>query len=273
MTFYQRLRFIQRKSNSLLCIGLDSDIRKIPRSLLKHRNPIYEFNKKIISATKDLVCAYKTNLAFYEAIGKQGWETMHRTLALIPDDVLTIGDAKRGDIGTTAEFYAKSLMVDHTFDACTVNPYMGEDSVLPFLKNKYQGAFILALTSNPGANDFQYLNTQGRPLYEHVISKARKWNSKKNCGLVIGATRPKDLKRARKLAPEMPILIPGIGAQAGNVELAVRYGCDGKGELAILNAGRSILYASHQADFAKAARAAALKLRDEINSYRGKLFS
>ena len=272
MTFYQKLRSIQRKNNSLLCIGLDTDIRKIPRFLLKRRDPLCEFNKMIIAATQDIVCAYKLNLAFYEAIGRRGWETAQRTLSFIPHGVITIGDAKRGDIGSSAAFYARSLMTNYAFDACTVNPYMGEDSVLPFLKNRHQGAFILTLTSNPGALDFQFLKARGKPLYEHVIAKVEQWNTKRNCGLVIGATRPRHLKCARKIAPDMPILIPGIGAQGGNVKLSVRYGCDSKGEMAILNAGRSVVYASNQADFVRAARAAALRLRNEINDYREKLF-
>lgn len=272
MNFTQRLRKIQRKNNSLLCIGLDSDISKIPKSLLEHADPLYEFNRRIIDATKDLVCAYKINLAFYEATGKQGWYTIHQTLADIPGDIVTIGDAKRGDIGNSAEFYARLLVDDYAFAACTVNPYMGEDSVKPFIKNAHQGAFILALTSNPGAKDFQYLKSGGQPLYRHVVVKTRGWNVKKNCGLVVGATRPKELQQIRKLVPNIPILIPGVGAQGGDLKSAVRYGCDSRGELAVINASRSIIYAASGDLFVSAARAAAIAMRDEINTYRDLFF-
>jgi orotidine-5'-phosphate decarboxylase len=272
MTFYQKLRAIQRKNNSLLCIGLDTDINKMPEFLFEYGDPIYEFNRRIIDATKDIVCAYKLNLAFYESIGEHGWYTVHQTLARIPETIVTIGDAKRGDIGNSAEKYAKLIVDDYEFGACTVNPYMGEDSVKPFMAKRQQGVFVLTLTSNPGAKDFQYLNVNGKPLYEQVIAKVKKWNTRKNCGLVVGATRPRELQRVRKLAPEMPLLIPGIGAQGGSVKAAVRYGCDRQGEMAIINASRSITYASSGTDFPQAARAAALKLRDQINAYRKEFF-
>jgi orotidine-5'-phosphate decarboxylase len=268
MNFVQRLRKIQRKHKSLLCVGLDTDINKIPEFLLAYGDPVYEFNRRIIDATKDLVCAYKINLAFYESIGEHGWYTVHQTLAGIPEEIVTIGDAKRGDIGNSAEMYAKLIMDDYGFAASTVNPYMGEDSVRPFIKNGAQGAFVLALTSNPGAKDFQYLKVSGRPLYEHVVARAEKWNTKKNVGLVVGATRPKELQRIRRMAPDMPILIPGVGAQGGDLKAAVQYGCDGKGELAIINASRSIIYAAAGENFAASAREAALAMRDEMNRYR-----
>lgn len=270
MNFVQRLRKIQRKHKSLLCIGLDTDLTKIPEFLFEYGDPIFEFNRRIIDATKDLVCAYKINLAFYECTGEHGWYTVHQTLARIPEEIVTIGDAKRGDIGNSAEMYARLIVDDYEFAACTVSPYMGEDSVQPFIKNRTQGAFILALTSNPGAKDFQYLKVSGRPLYEHVVARARKWNTKKNVGLVVGATRPKELQRIRRMVPDMPILIPGVGAQGGDLKSAVQYGCDKKGELAIINASRSIIYASGGDNFAAAAREAALAMRDEMNRYRGR---
>lgn len=272
MNFTQRLRRIQRKANSLLCIGLDTDATKIPEFLREFGDPVYEFNRRIIDATKDLVCAYKVNLAFYESTGEHGWYTVHQTLACIPDDIVTIGDAKRGDIGNSSEMYAKILVDDYKFAATTVNPYMGEDSVRPFLKNSPQGAFILAVTSNPGAKDFQYLTVKGRPLYEQVIARVKKWNEKKNCGLVVGATRPKELQRIRAMVPDMPILIPGIGAQGGDLQSAVRYGCDRSGELAVINASRSIIYASRGEDFAAAARREALALREQIIVFRTTYF-
>ena len=273
MNFTQRLRRIQRKANSLLCIGLDTDIAKVPESLFAYGDPVYEFNRRIIDATKDLVCAYKINLAFYETTGEHGWYAVHQTLARIPKEIVTIGDAKRGDIGNSSEMYARLLVDDYEFMATTVNPYMGEDSVKPFLKNSRQGAFILAVTSNPGAKDFQYLTVKGHPLYEQVIARTKKWNVKKNCGLVVGATRPKELQRIRRLVPDMPILIPGIGAQGGDLKSAVRYGCDKKGELAVINASRSIIYASRGDDFAVAARREAITLSNRINQIREEYFS
>lgn len=272
MSFYAALRFIQKKNNSLLCIGLDSDLAKIPKHLHQRENPILEFNKQIIAATKDVVCAYKLNLAFYEALGEIGWRTVKETLGAIPLDVVTIGDAKRGDIGNTAEMYARSLRDDFGFTSSTVNPYMGFDSVEPFIRNEKHGAFILALTSNPGAKDFEYLKVREKPLYEHVIAKVKKWNTKQNCGLVVGATRPKEMQRVRKLAPAMPLLIPGVGAQGGDLQAAVRYGCDKNGEMAVINSSRGIIYASGGEDFAEVALATALKLRDEMNTIREKCF-
>jgi len=272
MNFSQRLRRIQKKNNSLLCIGLDTDVNMIPESLFEWGDPVYEFNRRIIDATKDLVCAYKINLAFYEVTGEHGWYTVHQTLARIPEEIVTIGDGKRGDIGNSSARYAKLFVEDYEFAASTVNPYMGEDSVAPFLENSHQGAFVLALTSNPGARDFQYLPVRGKPLYEHVVARAKKWNRRKNCGVVVGATRPKELRRIRSLVPDMPLLIPGVGAQGGDVRNAVRYGCAADGMLAIINAGRSILYASRGEDFAGAARKAAIALRDEMNEYRLKYF-
>lgn len=272
MNFTRRLRAIQRKNRSLVCVGLDSDPAKLPVSLRGTPDAVIEFNRRIIEATKDLVCAYKVNLAFTESLGEDAWPVLQRTLRCIPGEIITIGDAKRGDIGNSSAMYAKVLLELHRFDATTVSPYMGFDSVAPFLARPDRGAFILAVTSNPGARDFQYLTVRGHPLYETVVRTVRTWNTKKNCGLVVGATRPKELQRVRALAPDLPLLIPGIGAQGGDLESAVRYGCDRRGELAIINASRSVLYASQGDDFAAAARAGALTLKDEINRYRREFF-
>lgn len=272
MTFYDRIRTIQRKNRSLLCVGLDPDAARIPVSLHHHHDPIVEFNKRIIDATKDIVCAYKINLAFYEALGSRGWDAIRRTLEVIPEGILTIGDAKRGDIGNTAELYARSLLVDLGFSASTVNPFMGTDSVEPFIRDETKGAFVLTLTSNPGAKDFQYLKVNEKPLYAHVLARIKRWNTKKNCGLVVGATRAADLRRIRTLAPEMPILIPGVGAQGGDLKSSVRYGCDKHGEMALINASRSVIYASSGTDFSDEARRAAQKLRSEINTLREMYF-
>jgi len=272
MDFLEKLKTVQRRNNSLLSIGLDTDIRKIPPSLRTHKDPQGEFNRRIIEATEDLVCAYKLNIAFYESSGERMWRTIHGTLSHIAPGIITIGDGKRGDIGSSSEHQARSLCGDFRFTASTVNPYMGKDSVEPFIARAEQGAFILALTSNKGSEDFQYLRVSGRPLYEHVVAKALKWNAKKNIGLVVGATHPGELGRIRSMAPELPILIPGIGAQQGDLEASVRYGCDNEGLLAVINVGRSIIYASRGEDFAEKAREAALEFRDRMNVFRKKYF-
>jgi orotidine-5'-phosphate decarboxylase len=272
MKFYSKLRAIQRKNNSLLCVGLDPDVRRIPGHLLSQKDAVVEFCRCIIAQTSDLVCAYKLNLAFFETLGEAGWSTIHRVLELVPPEVVTIGDGKRGDIGNTAEMYARALFSDFKFDAATVHPYMGQDSVQPFVTDRDHGAFILALTSNPGARDFQSLKVKGKPLYEHVIARAKKWNSNGNIGIVVGATRAVQLRDIRHLIPSVPLLVPGVGAQGGDLRAAVRYGCDADGEMAIINASRSILYASPGADFAEAARRSAMTMRDEMNTYREQYF-
>ncbi|HEY5616067.1 MAG TPA: orotidine-5'-phosphate decarboxylase, partial [Bacteroidota bacterium] len=246
---------------------------QLPRHLGRSADAVLNFNRRIIDATHDLVCAYKLNLAFYEALGDQGWRVVEKTLAHIPRGIITIGDGKRGDIGNTAEQYARALFSERGFDAVTVNPYMGYDSVEPFLRDKGKGVFLLALTSNAGSKDFQRLKVSGKPhsgqpLYERVVQAAVKWNTKHNIGLVVGATHPRELQRVRKLAPAMPILIPGIGKQGGDLKSAVRYGCTKRGDLAVINASRSIIYASRGNNFAQAARKEAVQLRDEINQYR-----
>jgi orotidine-5'-phosphate decarboxylase len=273
MTFYDRLRNAQKKNNSLLCIGVDPDPARLPRHLHAQANPVTEFCLRIIEATHDTACAYKLNLAFFESLGDKGWKTVHDVLAAIPQEVVTIGDAKRGDIGNTAEMYAQSLLNDFRFDSTTVNPYLGTDSVSPFIKSPERGAFVLALTSNPGAKDLQYLKVKGKPLYEHVVARAKRWNTLENIGLVVGATRPAQLKRIRQLVPAMPLLIPGVGAQGGDVRLAVKNGCDRAGMMAVINSSRGILYASSGEDFAGKARGVALALRDEMNVHRERYFS
>jgi orotidine-5'-phosphate decarboxylase len=263
-TFLKRVKNAQRKHSSLLCVGLDSDVALLPRHMRRSPSALLVFNRRIIDATHDLVCAYKLNLAFYEALGEQGWRVLKKTLQHIPRNIITIGDGKRGDIGNTAERYAAALFDDLRFDAITVNPYMGYDSVEPFLRNARRGVFLLALTSNKGSSDFQRLKVAGQPLYERVVQAAVRWNTKKNIGLVVGATHSKELQRIRTLAPTMPILLPGIGSQGGDVQAAVRYGCTKRGDLAIINASRSILYASRGKNFADVARTEALRLRDEM---------
>ncbi len=266
--FTERLRALQGSQRSLLCIGLDTDIARLPAHLPRTPEGVLEFNKRLIDATHDLACAYKLNLAFYEALGEQGWTVLHKTREHIPASVIAIADGKRGDIGNSSELYARALVNELRFDASTVHPYMGRDSLEPFFRSAWHGVFVLALTSNPGARDLQYLKSAGKPLYEQVIARVKRWNTQGNLGLVAGATRPSQLKRIRSLAPRLPLLIPGVGAQGGDLRRAVQYGCDKDGFLAIINAGRNVIYASAGEDFAHAARSAASTMRDQINGYR-----
>lgn len=271
VNFLDRLHDTQKKQQSLLCIGLDTDPSLLPPHLGSSSQSVLNFNREIIAATHDLVCAYKMNLAFYDALGRNGSDVLHGTLSRIPPGVLTIGDGKRADIGSTSVQYSRALFHDLHFNAITVNPYMGRDSLEPFFNDESRGVFVLALTSNPGSKDFQRLKVGSTPLYKKVVQAAKKWNTKKNIGLVVGATHPRELKEVRSMVPTMPLLIPGIGKQGGDLRLAVQYGCDNNGLSAVINAGRSILYASRGDDFAAAARAEAIKIRDQINVFRGQL--
>jgi orotidine-5'-phosphate decarboxylase len=261
MNFIDKLLLTSQKNQSLLCIGLDPDPDAMPDV------DILTFNKAIIDATCDLVCAYKPNLAFYETFGSEGFAILKETIEYIPPEIPIIGDAKRGDIGNTAKAYAKALFSTFGFDAATVNPYLGFDSIQPFIENKDKGVFILCRTSNKGSADFQNLNCSGSlPLYEIVACKAREWNVHGNIGLVVGATYPEELKRIRAICPEMCLLIPGVGAQGGALDLAVNNGVNTQGEKAIINVSRKVLYASRGEDFTQAARSSALEIRAQINS-------
>jgi len=264
MKFTDKLLNASRKNKSWLCIGLDPDPELLPEV------DVLQFNKAIIETTCDLVCAYKPNLAFYEALGTEGLAILEKTVKYIPGDIPVIGDAKRGDIGNTAKAYARALFSVLGFDAATVNPYLGFDSIEPFINYQDKGVFILCRTSNKGATDFQNLCTNGLPLYETVAQKAKEWNIYGNIGLVVGATYPEELKKVRSICPEMCLLIPGIGAQGGDLASAVGYGVDAQGEKAIINVSRQILYASKEKDFAQAARNMAEKIRKQINDYRNK---
>ncbi len=260
MRFIDKLLAASRSNKSWLCVGLDPDPALMPK--VSH----LAFNKAIIDATADLVCAYKPNLAFYEAMGIEGMKLLQKSIEHIPGHIPTIGDAKRGDIGNTAKSYAKALFVILGVDAATVSPYLGSDSLKPFIEHQDKGVFILCRTSNPGAVDFQSLtDVNGVPLYQAVAKKAKDWNVHGNIGLVVGATYPEELKIIRKLCPEMPLLIPGVGAQGGDLASVVMYGVDAKGGNIIVNVSRQVLYASKGSDFAEAARRAAQKLRDDIN--------
>jgi len=261
-------RLIQEKK-SLLCIGLDADIDRIPKFLLKEKDPLLIFNRDIVQATKDIAVAYKPNIAFYESLGYSGWQLLERTLELIPSDCLTIADAKRGDIGNTSRKYAEIFFQKYKFDAITVSPYMGFDSILSFLEFEDRGVFVLCLTSNKGSSNFQYLNIDSEPLYLKVAHRVLQWDLEYgNCGLVVGATHPEDLGSIRDVAMGLPFLIPGIGAQGGNLQMAVQYGTDKQGNCALISASRSIIYASTEADFATVARESAQNLNITINRIR-----
>ena len=265
--FMEKLTTATRKNQSLLCIGLDPDPEKMPDGV-----SVSDFNRAIIEATSDQVCAYKLNFAFYEALGGEGMSILKRTRDFIPDDIPVIGDAKRGDIGNTARAYARAIFTYFDFDATKVNPYLGYDSIAPFLDYRDRGIFILCRTSNASAVDFQSLSTEtGKneylPLFQVVARKAGEWNTHGNIGLVVGATYPDELKIIRQQHPDMPLLIPGIGAQGGDLALTVRYGIDRHGEKAIINSSRQVLYASKGKDFAPAARQAAIELKAQINQH------
>jgi orotidine-5'-phosphate decarboxylase len=262
-TFLDKLEKACQANRSLLCVGLDPDPSRMPTT------DVYEFNRAIVDATADLVCAYKPNLAFYEALGLDGLKALERTLEHIrgvSTNVLIIGDAKRGDIDSVSAAYATALFDRWGFDATTVNAYGGGDSIEPFLSYGDRGVFVWCRSSNPGAADFQDLEDQGgRPLYQQMAQTYQSWNQKSNLGLVAGATYPKELKTLRELCPKMPFLIPGVGAQSGDLRLAVLFGMDAEGRGAIINSSRGVLYASDGPNFAQAARDKAESLKVAIN--------
>jgi orotidine-5'-phosphate decarboxylase len=268
MNFTQRLLETTHAQNSLLCVGLDPDLQKFPDVIKSDADPLFKFCSEIIASSQHAAAAFKLNFAFFEAEGSKGWTALERLMEIIPTNVLKIADAKRGDIGNTSEKYAQAILQKLGFDALTVNPYLGRDSVEPFLQWPEKGAFILCLTSNPGNRDFQYFGAGSKTLYSEVLEKVHTWNGKSNCGVVVGATRPEELKSIRNAAPDLPFLIPGIGTQGGDLRESVRSGTDAAGNLALFNVSRGIIYKSTDRDFAEAARKAAEILRDRINEIR-----
>jgi len=258
-----------KNKRSFLCIGLDSDITKIPEHLLSESDPVFEFNKQIIDATHDLAIAYKPNLAFYESRGTEGWKSLEKTIDYLNNfkkEIFTIADAKRGDIGNTSKQYAKAFFEKHNFDSITVAPYMGEDSVSPFLSFDEKWVILLALTSNKGAFDFQFLEDKEtkNKFFEDVILRSSKWGSKENMMYVVGATKAEMLEDIRKIIPDHFLLVPGVGAQGGSLQEVAKYGFNDKCGL-IVNSSRGIIFASKGKDFAEKARKNALKLKVQMD--------
>ena len=261
MSFYEKLAKAMERNDSLLCVGLDSDISKMPVGIDMSPDGVLEFNSRIVETTKDLVCAYKPNIAFYEALGDEGWGVLRQTIDIIPNDIPVIVDAKRGDIGNTAKAYAKAIFEGLCADAVTLNPYLGWDSIEPFAAYEDRGAFVLCRTSNPSAGELQDLGGD-EPLYMTVARKVVEWNGNSNLGVVAGATYPDEIKSIRGvLGDEVPILIPGIGSQVGDLELAVKNGTNNQGSMAVINSSRGIIFADDP-------REAAQKTRNDINIHR-----
>lgn len=265
-TFAERLERASEAAKSLVCVGLDPDPARMPVS------SVFEFNRALVDATASLVCAYKPNLAFYEALGLPGLQDLEKTIAHIrraAPEVMVIGDAKRGDIGPSGQAYAKALFDVWGFDAVTVNAWGGRDTVAPFLEDESKGVFVWCRGSNPGSADFQDMQIVAEggnvPIYQSVALACQEWDTKGNLGLVVGATVPEQLREIRAACPAMPFLIPGVGAQGGDLEAAVRLGVDGRGRAALINSSRGIIYASRGTDFPQAAAREAEKLRVSIN--------
>jgi len=265
MTTPELYQQIQQKK-SFLCIGLDVDLNKIPQHLLELEDPIFEFNKAIIDATHDLAVSYKPNTAFYEAYGIKGWLSLQKTIHYLNEnypEIFTIADAKRGDIGNTSTMYAKAFFEDLNFDSVTVAPYMGKDSVEPFLAFENKHTIMLALTSNEGAFDFQTLNVDGKELYKKVLETSKTWKNSQNLMYVVGATKAEYFTEIRKIVPNSFLLVPGVGAQGGSLSEVCKYGMNDTIGL-LINSSRGIIYASNGFDFAEKARAEALKMQQEM---------
>ena len=268
MTTAQLIEQIRLKK-SFLCIGLDVDLDKIPKHILKFDDPIFEFNKAIIDATHDLCVSYKPNLAFYEAHGSKGWQSLKKTIDYLNvnhPEIFTIADAKRGDIGNTSAMYAKAFLTDLGFDSVTVAPYMGQDSVEPFLEIENKHTILLALTSNKGAFDFETLNASGKPLFQHVLETSKTWKNAQNLMYVVGATKAEYFAEIRKIVPDSFLLVPGVGAQGGSLQDVCKYGLNSNIGL-LINSSRAIIYASSGVDFAEKARVEAMKIQQEMVNF------
>lgn len=269
--FIDKLAAAWRANDSLLCVGLDPDLAKLPPHLRGQPDAIYRFCKDIIDATADVACCFKPQIAYFAALrAEDQLEAICAYLREKYPQLPIVLDAKRGDIGATAEQYAREAYERYGADAVTVNPYMGFDSIAPYLEWQERGVIVLCRTSNPGGSDLQFLQVDGQPLYQHVAQLvAEKWNTNGQCGLVVGATFPKELEQVRAIVGDMPLLVPGIGAQGGDVQATVRAGRTANGAGMMINSSRAILYAGSDENFAQAARGVAVKTRDEINAFRG----
>ncbi len=273
MSAVRNLQKIQQKNRSMICLGLDLDPKKMPSEYSGSAKGLFDFAHRIIDATADLVCAYKPNMAFYESLGPDGLSLLKVIRDRIPEDIPVIMDGKRGDIGNTAQYYAEAMFDRYRADWVTLNPYMGYDSLRPFLEFKDKGVFILCLTSNSGSRDFQLLEIDHKPLYIHVAEKVLYWNKEQNCGLVVGATHPDQLKEIRAVSGDMPFLIPGVGAQGGSLEEAAVMGSDDFRKPAVINVSRSVLYASNDKDFAQRARQELERLNAQVTQLRQRVMS
>lgn len=252
-----------RKKRSFLCIGLDTDITKIPPHLIGYPDPVLEFNRQIIEATHDLCVAYKPNIAFYESRGFEGWLTLEKTMQEVPEDIFTIADAKRGDIGNTSAMYAKGFLDQMDFDSITLSPYMGHDSVTPYFRFKGKWVILLALTSNEGAADLQMIQTADGALWEEVLRRSQHWGTADNTMYVVGATKAEMLQRVRAIVPDHFLLVPGVGAQGGSLEDVARHGLNSQCGL-LVNSSRAIIYASNDEDFAESAREEAKAIQQQM---------
>jgi len=272
MSFKQKLEKIVKKNNSLLCVGLDTDLEKIPQYLKNYENPIFSFNKQIVDSTHNLVCAYKPQIAYYSALGIKGMRSLLKTIEYVKTkhpEIPIILDAKRADIASTSEQYAKEVFDVFMADAVTVNPYFGLDALIPFLQRKDKGIFVIGRTTNRSANDFQDLMLNGKPLYMHVAEKVVRWNKTyNNCLMVVAATWDNELKKIRKIAPDMFFLVPGIGTQGGDLNKVLKNGLRKDKSGLILNISRAIIYSASNKEFGKSARQKAQEYKDLINKYR-----
>ena len=266
----QELFEIIKKKRSFLCVGLDTDINKIPKQLLSTDDPIFEFNKQIVDATHEVTVAYKPNLAFYESLGSKGWDSLDKTVNYIrsvTSDIFIIADAKRGDIGNTSAMYASTFFDTYNFDGVTLAPYMGLDTVSPFLQFDGRWSIILALTSNKSANDFQYIKDEKNvPLFENVLKTAQTWGTTDQIMFVVGATKAEALQDIRKIAPDNFLLVPGVGAQGGSLAEVAKYGMNDRCGL-LVNSSRGIIYASTGKDFSAVAKEKATELQEEMEVY------
>ncbi|WP_320017711.1 orotidine-5'-phosphate decarboxylase [Labilibaculum manganireducens] len=263
---YQALFEQIKKKRSFLCVGLDSDIKKIPAHLLNTEDPVFEFNKAIVDATAEFTVAYKPNIAFYECLGAKGWISLEKTVNYIKEnysDLFLIADAKRGDIGNTSKMYASAFLENMPFDSITVAPYMGEDSVTPFLEYDNKWVILLALTSNKGAFDLQFFEQNNQRLFERVLEKSQEWGTKENMMYVVGATKAEMLGDIRKIVPEHFLLVPGVGAQGGSLQEVAKYGMNNACGL-LVNSSRGIIFADSSEKFAEAAKEESRKLQKEM---------